>query len=117
MSKKSVLKKAFTATVCGMILYLLYGTLIQLIGNAFHVTWRVVPDATPLLSYKLYWLTMIEFWFIIFILYFRELFSNKKKWYSSRARIANKVLCVIMLIATARLWYTYIQTYQTKFLM
>ena len=112
------LKRAITAMGIAMLIYFIFGTIIQQIGNAYHVTWRVIPDYRGAGEHSIYWMVMIAIFFIAPIAYIYELFTKKRYlWQSKRSYIIFKMITVVMIILCTVMWYGSIIKYQTKFLM
>lgn len=112
------LKKPLIAMMGVIAVYFIFGTIIQQIGDAFHVAWRIIPDYKGIAEFRVYWMITIATFFIAPIAYSHELFTKHKyEWQPKREYILYKTLIAILVITCAVIWYQSIVKYQTKFLM
>lgn len=115
---KLKLKRALVIMVIGMLIYFIFGSIIQIIGDAFHVTWHIIPDHRGIGNYSMYWIIMIAIFFIAPISYTYELFTMKRgMWQTKREYILFKILTAMLIVICSGLWYSSIIQYQTRFLM
>ena len=112
------LKRVLTVMGIGVLMYFIFGTIIQQIGDAFHVTWCIIPDYKGAGNHSIYWMVMIAVFFTAPIAYAYELFTKKRYlWQSKRSYILMKILTVLLMVLCVVVWYKSIIKYQTKFLM
>jgi len=112
------LKRALTAMLAGIFIYIFFGILIQIIGDSFHVTWRIIPDLKLLAQYRIYWMLMISFWFMMPFWYGYDLFTKKlSEWQTKRSFIIQRLLDLTLALLCIYMWYGTVSGYQTKFLM
>jgi len=112
------LSRALRTMLAGIVAYIFLGMLIQMIGDSFHVAWRIIPDLKFLAQHRAYWMLMIGFWSMLPSWYAYDLFIKKPYLWQTKKNLAiQRLLNVVMMMLCVYMWYGTIAGYQTRFLM